>query len=249
MSTRYPPIQTYEAWCRIEDGTPSPDVAHRLFVGLEPAMQYAIKEGRGASAREGTRTFDEWRDATAADNGAVRMHRFSLVAEEQQQAIWDNLGARCDRRNELARRCYLDDVNFDTSMLTVAHRIGPWYDEPEQLKASRPPARPSSLAKFPDDDPIRAAKEEIRAVPTAEYLGKLFGAEFNRHGYASCCFHDERTPSLRIVGEQGFVCFGCQAKGGSAYDAGAHLYGLDPVHNFVELTELLAAVLLGRRVR
>lgn len=44
---------------------------------------------------------------------------------------------------------------------------------------------------------------------------------------APCCFHEDKTPSLRVNIETGaFRCFGCGAKGGDVLDFERLLHGL-----------------------
>lgn len=43
---------------------------------------------------------------------------------------------------------------------------------------------------------------------------KQYGIDLNRHGFARCPFHPEKTASFRAwPGDRGFFCFGCGAHG------------------------------------
>jgi hypothetical protein len=56
--------------------------------------------------------------------------------------------------------------------------------------------------------------------------------------------HDDSTPSLQLY-DHGWYCFGACRTGGSIYDFGALLYGLDTKgHQFLALRRLLAEELL-----
>jgi hypothetical protein len=56
-------------------------------------------------------------------------------------------------------------------------------------------------------------------------------------------FHDDSTPSLQLY-EHSWHCFGCRL-GGSVYDFGALLFGLDTRgHQFLALRQRLATELL-----
>lgn len=53
-----------------------------------------------------------------------------------------------------------------------------------------------------------------------------YGVEINRHGFARCPFHSERTGSLKLYRDGGFHCFGCGAHGGSQIDFVMKLFDL-----------------------
>jgi hypothetical protein len=134
-------------------------------------------------------------------------------------------------------------------LLAQAEWDGP-YEPQEQ-------ARPEVLARtsprqlrVPDpNDRFREAKEELQELPAVDYLSKLYpGLEFDRAGFALCPHHEERTASFHAIG-CGYFCHGCGQSGGNVYDAAGAAWGMDPSEprDFVEMTDLLAAALLGRR--
>ena len=93
----------------------------------------------------------------------------------------------------------------------------------------------------------RAATSEhdqlLLAIPAATYVSALTGRQPNRAGKISCPFHDDSTPSLQLY-DHGWYCFACRL-GGSIYDFGALLYGLDTKgHQFLQLRQRLAEQLL-----
>lgn len=49
---------------------------------------------------------------------------------------------------------------------------------------------------------------------------------FNRAGFAKCIWHDEKTPSMKLMKDNHVHCFGCQAHGDSL-DVYMHLNGCD----------------------
>lgn len=55
------------------------------------------------------------------------------------------------------------------------------------------------------------AKEVVSCVDMREAI-TLYGIEANAHGYASCPFHNEKTPSMKVWRDH-FKCFGCGASG------------------------------------
>jgi hypothetical protein len=106
----------------------------------------------------------------------------------------------------------------------------------------------------PHSHPGRAASgdldRQLLAIPAATYVPALTGRQPNRAGKVSCPFHDDHTPSLQLY-DQGWYCFGACRAGGSIYDFGALLYGLDTKgRGFLELRDRLATELLSplRRV-
>ena len=67
---------------------------------------------------------------------------------------------------------------------------------------------------------------QLLAIPAATYVPALTGRQPNRAGKIRCPFHDDHTPSLQLY-DHGWYCFGACRTGGSIYDFGALLYGLD----------------------
>jgi DNA primase len=43
-------------------------------------------------------------------------------------------------------------------------------------------------------------------------IAESYGLKINHMGFAKCCFHEEKTASLKIY-EKGFFCFGCGVGG------------------------------------
>lgn len=104
-----------------------------------------------------------------------------------------------------------------------------------------PPSRRSS-GVGPRRTPSGDVDRQLLAIPAADYVPALCGRQANRAGKVCCPFHDDHTPSLQLY-EHGWYCFGC-ATGGSVYDFGARLYGMNPRgHDFLVLRQRLAAEL------
>ena len=53
--------------------------------------------------------------------------------------------------------------------------------------------------------------ESIKAAVTARQAAESFGLTVNRSGMATCPFHEDHTPSLKL--DQRYYCFGCGATG------------------------------------
>ena len=66
--------------------------------------------------------------------------------------------------------------------------------------------------------------ERIKAAVTMRQAAEYYGIHVNRHGFACCPFHHEKTPSMKV--DTRFHCFGCQADG-DVIDFTARLFGLD----------------------
>lgn len=55
---------------------------------------------------------------------------------------------------------------------------------------------------------------DIKATVSMIDICEKYGIEVNRGGFASCPFHSERTPSMKIYpGQRGYCCFGCGKSG------------------------------------
>lgn len=70
--------------------------------------------------------------------------------------------------------------------------------------------------------------DELRQIPTVEYVPRLSGEDFNAEGKVRCPFHgngNERTPSLQVYPPFQWACFGCE-RSGSIYDFASHLWGM-----------------------
>ena len=58
---------------------------------------------------------------------------------------------------------------------------------------------------------LRNMYESIKAAVTARQAAESFGLTVNRSGMATCPFHEDHTPSLKL--DQRYYCFGCGATG------------------------------------
>jgi len=70
--------------------------------------------------------------------------------------------------------------------------------------------------------------DELRQIPSVEYVPRLIGEDFNAEGKVRCPFHGngkERTPSLQAYPPFQWACFGCE-RGGSIYDFASHLWDM-----------------------
>lgn len=54
--------------------------------------------------------------------------------------------------------------------------------------------------------------ERIKGALDLRTVMQFYGVEFNRQGFAKCCFHEEKTASLSVKGGF-FKCFGCGVGG------------------------------------
>lgn len=75
---------------------------------------------------------------------------------------------------------------------------------------------------------LEAVKENVTARQAAE----MYGIRVSRNGMASCIFHDDRHPSMKV--DRRFHCFGCQADG-DVIDLAARLYGLNSLEAAMKL--------------
>jgi RepB DNA-primase from phage plasmid/CHC2 zinc finger len=83
---------------------------------------------------------------------------------------------------------------------------------------------------------------QLLAIPATTYVPALTGRQPNRAGKIVCPFHDDTRPSLQLY-DHGWYCFACRV-GGSIYDFGAILFGLDTRgHEFLQLRQRLATEL------
>lgn len=68
--------------------------------------------------------------------------------------------------------------------------------------------------------------DQIKRLVTIQEVAEHYGFHPNRSGYICCPFHKEKTPSLKLYGNQrGFHCFGCNAHG-SVIDFVMKLYDI-----------------------
>ncbi|MCL2053007.1 MAG: CHC2 zinc finger domain-containing protein [Oscillospiraceae bacterium] len=72
-------------------------------------------------------------------------------------------------------------------------------------------------------------KERLNLREVAEY----YGLEVNRGGFASCLFHAERTPSMKLYDDH-FHCYGCPHHG-DVTDLTAAFFNLSPIESTQKL--------------
>jgi len=117
------------------------------------------------------------------------------------------------------------------------------YDFAELTAGLTDPAPPRRATS----PPSRAGNSELDrlllAIPAGTYVPTLTGRQPNSAGKICCPFHDDSTPSLQLY-DHGWYCFGACHTGGSIYDFGALLFGLDTRgHQFLALRQRLATEL------
>jgi hypothetical protein len=101
-----------------------------------------------------------------------------------------------------------------------------------------PSPRPRSTAS-PQRAVTTELDQQLLAIPAATYLPALTGQQPNRAGKIRCPLHDDHSPSLQLY-DHSWYCFACRI-GGTIYDLGAHLYGLETKgHEFLQLRQRLA---------
>lgn len=76
--------------------------------------------------------------------------------------------------------------------------------------------------------------DRVKEAITTRQAAESYGIHVNRHGFACCPFHHERTPSMKV--DRRYHCFGC-SEDGDVIDFTAKLFGLD----LKEAAEKLAA--------
>ena len=74
---------------------------------------------------------------------------------------------------------------------------------------------------------------------------EFYGIAFNRVGFASCCFHEERTASLSVKGSI-WRCFGCGA-GGDAIAFTMKFFGLSFPQALVRLDSDFHLGIIGKK--
>lgn len=67
--------------------------------------------------------------------------------------------------------------------------------------------------------------EEIKQAVAMPDLCEFYGLGVNRQGFARCCFHNEKTASMKIY-RDGYKCYGCGAAG-SQIDFVMRYFNLD----------------------
>jgi RepB DNA-primase from phage plasmid/CHC2 zinc finger len=107
----------------------------------------------------------------------------------------------------------------------------------DKMRPVQAPERPGRGRRTGVADVVH---EQLREIPTSEYVTRLTGLTPNREGKISCPFHDDRAPSLQCYGDGTWCCFGCR-RGGTVFDFAAALWGLQTKgREFLLLRERLA---------
>jgi DNA primase len=93
----------------------------------------------------------------------------------------------------------------------------------------------------------------LLAIPAATYVRELAGLEPRGDGKVNCPFHHDERPSLQLYDDGTWCCFGQHGGesriGGSVYDFGSRLWGLEAKgREFLELRQRLAETLLPLRL-
>ena len=65
---------------------------------------------------------------------------------------------------------------------------------------------------------------QLKEMVTVRQAAERYGIPVNRHGFACCPFHHEKTPSMKV--DRRYHCFGCQ-EDGDVIDFTAKLFGLN----------------------
>lgn len=80
--------------------------------------------------------------------------------------------------------------------------------------------------------------EKVKEVARIDEVVEHFGVRLDRYGKALCPFHNEKTPSFSIKGEENiFKCFGC-GEGGDAIDFVAKYKGVEPIEAAKVIAEM-----------
>lgn len=66
--------------------------------------------------------------------------------------------------------------------------------------------------------------DRVKEVVTTRQAAESYGIHVNRHGFACCPFHHEKTPSMKV--DRRYHCFGC-LEDGDVINFTAKLFGLD----------------------
>lgn len=53
---------------------------------------------------------------------------------------------------------------------------------------------------------------EVKSRVSLKNIAETYGTKINRNGMASCPFHNDKTPSMKIY-DRGYCCYGCGEKG------------------------------------
>ena len=85
--------------------------------------------------------------------------------------------------------------------------------------------------KFYETDIFNQIKNILEITSVIEY----YGVSINRKGFASCPFHQEKTPSFKVYDEN-FYCFGC-GKGGTVIDFVMIYFGVTNIEAVKKLSD------------
>ena len=118
------------------------------------------------------------------------------------------------------------------------------YELAELTAGLTDPSPPRQSTRPSNREPASELERQLLAIPATTYVPALTGRQPNRAGKIVCPFHDDHNPSLQLY-DHGWYCFGACRTGGSIYDFGALLFGLDTRgHGFLQLRQRLATELL-----
>lgn len=135
----------------------------------------------------------------------------------------------------------------DPPRAVVAERVRGWQrlDVDELVDALPDDDQPSPTPRQQGRRHDRREPDRLLQIAPAVYVQALTGRAPGRDGKVCCPLHDDKTPSMHVYPEpaQGWFCFGCQ-RGGSIFDLGAAIYGLQPRgRDFIELRARLEEAL------
>jgi hypothetical protein len=117
------------------------------------------------------------------------------------------------------------------------------YELAELTAGLTDPSPPRRSTRPSNREPASELERQLLAIPATTYVPALTGRQPNRAGKIHCPFHDDHNPSLQLY-DHGWYCFGACRTGGSIYDFGALLFGLDTRgHEFLQLRQRLATEL------
>ena len=107
-------------------------------------------------------------------------------------------------------------------------------------RARRPLPASAVDPTVPAASPSSELDRQLLAIPAATYVPALTGRQPNRAGKIRCPFHDDAQPQPPALRPRLVLLRACRT-GGSIYDFGALLYGLDTRgREFLQLRQRLA---------
>lgn len=152
-----------------------------------------------------------------------------------------------------------DPVWAATTILRVPGTLNHKHDPPRSVDIARATGEvfdPVELASLvPDVAPppsqvlpprVVHGRDPLMAIAPRDYVAKLLGVTVPKHGFVSCPFHSDSSPSLKVyeTAERGWCCYGrCGRRGGSIFDLSARLWGLSTRgEDFLEVRRRLTAI-------